>query len=60
MTDYLGMRHRLWQVIWENAGDAIDKVLKEAWDDGYNHGIQVGWDNATDAEKRRGEVLKRG
>lgn len=40
MTDYLGMRHRLWRVIWENAGEAIDVVLKEAWDDGYKHGLE--------------------
>lgn len=41
MTDYLGMRYRLWQAIWENAGEAIDKVLDEVWRDGYNHGLEA-------------------
>ncbi|MBW2561770.1 MAG: hypothetical protein JRE40_13065 [Deltaproteobacteria bacterium] len=46
MTDYFGMRHKLWRAIWEHAGKAIDEVLKEAWRDGYDHGFQDGYDRA--------------
>ena len=58
MTDYLGMKQRFWKAIWESSEDAIDKVLQEAWQDGYNHGVQDGWDKATHAEEREREILE--
>ena len=51
MTDYVGTKNRLWMAIWEHAGDAIDKVLKETWEDGYQHGFEYGYDKKQEEVK---------
>lgn len=38
MSSMEELQARLWSLIWANAGEAIEKVLQEAWRDGYAHG----------------------
>jgi len=42
MIDLYEKRHRIWEAIWQNAGDAIDKVLLEVYQQGYKEG----WNDA--------------
>lgn len=44
MTDYIGMQMRFWDAIWSKAHEDIEKVLQEAWQDGYAHGLADGYD----------------
>jgi len=38
VTDYLGMQRRFWDAIWKATAEEIEKVLAEAWQDGFQHG----------------------
>lgn len=57
MTDYIGLQLKLWFAIWTNASEPIKEVLKEAWEDGYAHGHQAGYDKKQEevSDDKRGE-----
>ena len=51
MTDYIGMESRFWDAIWKATAREIEKVLAEAWQDGYNHGLEEKLNDESDKKE---------